>query len=194
MFNLDKYRSNSKAIGRKIASVYSDCLDEGDGRKVYGFTPETVLKVARGRGRWTWAQNKMEIEKSPVLDDKFITKVIDASDDGYWLLAERAVYNNTEDLMRKHFGPATSKLNMSIMYAIAQRPFPLLYAEQDFTYYKKHCKKSQWFQDFVKVFTSAGYEYPDLGCTNFMTKNNELVMIDYGVNYTLKEATQLIFY
>lgn len=168
-------------------------MDAGDGRRVYGFTPETVLKVAKGRGRWTLAQNKMEIEKSPVLDERFITKVIDASDDGYWLLAERAAYGDTEKLMKKHFGPNNSRLNLSIMYAIAQRPFELLYAEDDYNYYKKHCKKSKWFQEFVQEFTKAGYEYPDLGDTNFMTKNKELVMIDYGVNYTHKEARDLLF-
>jgi hypothetical protein len=195
MFNLDPYRKNSKAIAKKIQSVYDDCLDHGDGRKVYGFTPETILKVARGRGRWTLEQNKLEIEKSPLLDDRFITKVLDASDDGYWLLAERGVYEEkvTDDLMHKHLGKNLGKLNLSIMYAIAQRPLPMLYAENDFNYYKKHCKKSEWFQEFVRVFTKAGYEYPDLGFNNFMTKNGELVMVDYGVNYTLKEATNLIF-
>ena len=194
IIDLDKYRKSSR--GLKIA-LYSQGLyntASGDGRAVFPLTEEAVIKIAHNKKRWCLPQNLMEIQKSPLLDEEYVTKVLDASDDGTWLVAERARGSEEEvDVFLKKECGTNTKGDLIAAYIISLNPVLDLYKDSSIKAFAK-CKKSPWFMGLANTLKTAGYKIPDMQSCNFMWKNNKVVMVDYGIDYSPKEAKSCVWF
>lgn len=193
MINLEKYRKSSNGLKRHLYSEGFRNTSSGDGRTVFPFTENTVIKVAHNKTRWCLPQNLLEIQKSPLLNEEYVTKVLDASDDGKWLVAERAkgFEEDVERFLKKECGTYT-KGDLIAAYVISLNPILELYTQSSVKAYKK-CKRSSWFRGLAKTLQDAGYRIPDIQSCNFMYKNDKVVLVDYGIDYTPKEAKDCIW-
>lgn len=194
MINLDKYRKSSRGLKVELYAQGLFNTASGDGRAVFPLSEETVIKIAHNKKRWCLPQNLMEIQKSPLLDGEYITKVLDASDDGTWLVAERAKgFEEDVDVFLKKECGTHAKGDLIAAYIISLNPVLELYKDTSIKIYKK-CKKSSWFNGLVKTLGTAGYKIPDMQSCNFMWKNDKVVMVDYGIDYTPKEAKSCVWF
>lgn len=194
--NLEMYRSKSRGVLQALR-LYNTEISAGDGRVVFDLTADTVIKVAINKGRWSIKQNELEIARSPKLNPEFITRVLDSSDDGKWLVMEKAYLSDQMSItkeIRSHFGGKT-KGHLLAMYMINQNPIEELYDPKLWESYTTRCRRSSWFRGFCDTFYEAGYRYPDLNEENFMfNQNNQLVVVDYGIDYPLRDVKRCCWF